>query len=314
MKFINRLFILLLIGSFYMCEEPFTPEQVNTEPRYVVEGHVEIGEIHKITPPYVFLTYSLPFHTDINRNTIEELFIHDAQVLVWKESDTVQLREYCLSDLSPTIREKLLKNLEIMTYDSITPEMCVYMDLGRKLDFQEGDVVHLRIVVEGDTLRSMTRFPYAVGLDSFKFREPLNSDITMYRELIAYITDPAEFKNYYRYKVSVNSSSFYPGSVSVVEDKLFNGKSIDFPIVNPIQVRKDIKQDLLGLYAEGNEVIIKWMSIDKAHFDFWNSLEYAQSSQGPFSSYTRVKSNVDGALGIFGAYTSRFYDLYVPVD
>ena len=53
---------------------------------------------------------------------------------------------------------------------------------------------------------------------------------------------------------------------------------------------------------------------DEAHFDFWNTRDFSANSAGPFSSYTRIKGNVDGALGIWGGYSVDSYRLFVPYE
>ena len=57
----------------------------------------------------------------------------------------------------------------------------------------------------------------------------------------------------------------------------------------------------------GDSVLIKWTTIDEAHFDFWNTLEFSNANQGPFSSYTRLQSNINGGLGIWGGYSVSYY-------
>ncbi|MEL6924369.1 MAG: DUF4249 family protein [Bacteroidota bacterium] len=52
-------------------------------------------------------------------------------------------------------------------------------------------------------------------------------------------------------------------------------------------------------------------NIDAAHFDFWSTLEFNAVNQGPFSAYTRIASNVEGGLGIWGGYSVSFYTVVV---
>lgn len=52
--------------------------------------------------------------------------------------------------------------------------------------------------------------------------------------------------------------------------------------------------------------------MDETHFDFWNTLEFSRNNSGPFSSFNRVSSNVDGALGVWGGYAVGYYEDVVP--
>ncbi|MBK7223573.1 MAG: DUF4249 family protein [Saprospiraceae bacterium] len=54
------------------------------------------------------------------------------------------------------------------------------------------------------------------------------------------------------------------------------------------------------------------MCLDKVHFDFWKTRDFAANSGGPFSSYTRIKTNINGGLGIWGGYSVQNYRLYCP--
>ncbi len=303
--------IILLFGA---CEEPFTPDLSDVEPRYVVEAHVEAGKDTRIAPAYAILSYSMPFYADINREAIEELFIHDAAVEMINGVDTVQLEELCLSDLPASVRAEIIRQLNVETFDSVMLDFCIYIDAHNELEVEEGDTVELNIRVNKDSLYARTTLPYSVPIDSFDFQPAPNPEILDYKSLVGYLTDPADVANYYRIKISVNGSRYLPGFVSVVEDKIFNGKSFDFPISSPIQPDEEMDPALYGLFHDGDTVSIQWMSIDKAHYDFWSSLEYSQGNQGPFSSYTRVRGNVEGALGVFGGYSTRFYDFIIPTD
>lgn len=308
-------YVLFLFGlALISCEEPFTPDMSDVEPKYVVEGYVEANDAEQATSAFVTIMRSIPFYGDVDRETINELYVHDAVVKISRGNETFQLPELCISDLPEEVRKEIIKDLEVSTFDSIDIEFCVYIDINNELQAAEGDELKLIIYVESDTLEAVTTLPYAVPIDSLKFKEPSGKGIENHKELIGYFSDPPEVANFYRYKVSVNKSRYQSGFISVVDDEIFNGQSFDFPLSNTTQFGEDFDPDVFGLYAVGDSVSIQWMSIDRAHYDFWSSLEYARTNQGPFSSYTRVRSNVKGALGVFGGFTTRYYDLRVPED
>jgi len=101
------------------------------------------------------------------------------------------------------------------------------------------------------------------------------------------------------------------GFSSVEEDLFFDGKSFGFQLFNPATDNGDVDPEEFGLYFVGDTMTLKWCTIDEANFDFWNTLEFARANQGPFSSYTRLQSNVTGALGIWGGYNVDYYTLEV---
>ncbi len=313
MKIKNLFFLLtgiLLVVT--ACEEPFYPDIKDIEPKYVVEAYVEAGVPGQVSPAYAMLSYSIPIYSDIDRSTIENLSIKDATVEMTTRGKTVKLTELCLSDLPEEVRKEMIKQLEISTFDSIDIDFCTYIDINNDLNVQEGDEVSLRVIVKSDTLTAYTTLPYTVPIDSFNVKIPKSETLAGYRELSGYLSDPADRDNYYRVKISVNGSRYIPGFFSVVDDEFFNGRSFDFPLNNTTQFGEDFDPEVFGLYKLGDSISIQWMSIDKAHYDFWSSLEYARSNQGPFSSYTRVKGNVKGAEGVFGGYSTRYYNIVIP--
>ena len=62
-----------------------------------------------------------------------------------------------------------------------------------------------------------------------------------------------------------------------------------------------------GLYRIGDTAQVKWINIDKDYYDFFNTLEFNRANQGPFSSYTRIKTNIKGGLGIWGGSNVQIY-------
>jgi hypothetical protein len=117
--------------------------------------------------------------------------------------------------------------------------------------------------------------------------------------------------NYYRYLVGINGGNLETGFSSVEEDLFFDGKTFEFQLFNPQTTRGDVDPDVFGLYFVGDSVTVKWTNIDEAHFDFWNTLEFSNANQGPFASYTRLQSNIDGGLGIWGGYSVSYYHVKV---
>jgi hypothetical protein len=66
-------------------------------------------------------------------------------------------------------------------------------------------------------------------------------------------------------------------------------------------------------FAIGDTVSIKFCTIDKAHYDFWNSFQdEVLNTSNPFaSSLSSVKSNVTNGLGIWGGYGASYYTIII---
>lgn len=109
----------------------------------------------------------------------------------------------------------------------------------------------------------------------------------------------------------------YPASTlgvaaSVTDDKIFSGQSSSFAIQRGQAISKNFDPNTFGYFWRGDTVVIRGSTLDYEHFRFWQTLETNSNSQGPFANYVRVQSNLNGALGIFGAVAYRDYKIYIP--
>jgi hypothetical protein len=310
--------ILACLALCMACEREFIPEDTNQTPKIVVDGHIESGA--DATPPYVILTKSLPFLAEFSPTALGNYFVHDAKVTITEVGGkTVSLQELCLSTLPPAQKELVGKQLGI-NLDSLgaNSDFCIYLDLTFALKGEEGKTYTLRVEKDQETLAASTTIPVGVALDSTKIiPTPGTVKIDSLAQLRGFLTDPGGVANFYRTFIKVDDGAYTASSNSVVDDKLFDGKpSFEFPLPKPFvrnQVPKGEKPDftIIGFYKKGSKASVKWCSIDQAHYDFWNTLEAAQSNQGPFSTYTRVKTNINGGLGIWGGYAVRKYEVEI---
>jgi hypothetical protein len=302
------LFFFFAVLFFQSCEEPYLPPLSNDPPDIVVEGYIEAGD--RPTPPYVLLTYTQPFYNSFNAEALSGLFVHDAEVVVRDGEKEVLLEEICLEDLSPA---ELLLFGEFLgvSLDSLPVNICVYIDRSLSMIGEAGKTYTLEIKADGRQLSAVTRIPNPVPLDSLKFVRPTQEAPAELRELRVFLSDPVEEVNFYRYLTKVNSEPFIPGFNSVLEDVLFNGQSFEFPMPKGEPRNETIDPRLFGFYSNGDTTTVKWCSIDKEQYDFWNTLEFNELNQGPFSSFTRIESNIEGGLGIWAGIGARYYTLNV---
>jgi len=306
------LYILAFCTVLTSCEEEFIPDIDEDNQEIIVEGYIEKGE--NSLPPFVILSRSFPFFGQITAEDISALQIRDAEVLVSVAGETYPLQHICVSELPQSLRAQIFKELGVIDI-SEDVDFCLYIDLLRDIPIREDSIYRLNISLDnGENLEAKTRIPDHVAIDSFQFTRPPgdNQNDTMARLLIT-ITDPPG-PNFYRYMTAGEGESFRPGFASVTDDRLFDGKSFDFPLqkaVTPEEL-EELDPEIYGLYTRGDTVRIRWLNIDEDHYNFWNTFEFNLNNQGPFASYTRVNSNVPGAIGIWGGYSSTEYTLLVP--
>jgi hypothetical protein len=304
------LLLLVIISTCIACEKEFSPDLADTSDDIVVEGYIEAGR--DATPPYVILTKSLPFFREFKG--FNNLFIRKATVWVGNGKDSVQLQELCWSELPPSVKEEAAQLFGIKA-DSVGADFnfCVYLDLAQRLKGEVGKTYFLNIKTqEGKVLKAQTTIPRTILIDSASFLKPPgeNKNDTM-AQMRATINDP-KGADFYRYFVGINGDSYRAGDQSVTDDQFFDGLVTKFNLTRPRFAGEDIDPLLFGLWKRGDTISIKFCTIDKAHFDFWNTLEYNASSGGPFSTYTRVRHNIVGGMGIWGGYNATYLDTIVP--
>lgn len=295
-------FAIFLIPLFLMsCEEDFTPDSTKSEPTYVVEGFIEHGDDARFT--YVTLSKTYPLFQGKGENIPLEYYIGGADVTVNYENEEVQLTEICTQSLTEE-QKALVKGL--LGVDSISSDidLCFYVDFARQIKAMPGNSYDLQVSIDGKNITATTTIPEFVPLDSIKFKE---EGIENYGTLRLFLTDPQE-NNYYRIKANIKNGAYNTRFNSVSDDLFFNGQTFDFPIGKP-RDPNDANPDpnTIGLYTVGDTVNLEWSTIDFDHFEFWNTLEFAKRNQGPFSTYTRAKSNIDGGIGIWGGLNTKSY-------
>lgn len=313
MELMNKnLYIAILFSAFYLvsCSEPFEPETDTNQP-FVVEGYVEAGP--GSIPAYVIITKALPFITEIGPDQLGDLFVNDADVLVSDGSKSVRLTELCLDELPEQTKVVIAESLNL-DVNNLELNICAYVDVFDELIREEERSYDLRIEVEDKLFTASTTIPKYVPLYDFRFDQPPGEPSDRFARLFATIDDPADELNFYRYKSAENDGPLITPFSSVVNDVFYNGQSFEFPLSKAEDLQEEVPFDEFGLFERGDSVTIKWMAIDEEHFDFWNTRDFSANSAGPFSSYTRIDGNVDGALGIWGGYSVENYRLFVPFE
>ncbi|MGH1339137.1 MAG: DUF4249 family protein [Aureispira sp.] len=321
----SRFFVaVFFLFSLLSCEKEFLPETTYTGPQLVVEGYIEAGQ--NPLPPYVLLTKSTEYSNRLGADLLSDLFVNNARVRISDGVDTVQLQEYCISDLQvlpAPLRNAILQALGLPSFDpDKNIDICVYTDLVGLifggLDIREGGRYDLIVEAEGfNIVTATTTIPDLVVVDSLTFinnpNYPANDSLV---EVVAHFTDPVG-PNFYRLFTKRNEEAFFPASTkatngSASDDKLFEGRSFSFEIVRGQDPFAEGNLTTFGYFWKGDTVTFRGCNVDYEHFRFWQTIEYNSNSQGPFGTYTRVESNIKGGLGLWGGQVCRDYSIIIP--
>jgi hypothetical protein len=321
-----KLFSLLWLSAFVLtsCEEEYIPDTVFVRPQLVVEGYIE--QSSNALPPYVILTRSSPYFSTLDTAAINALFVHGAIVKVTDGTDTVQLTEICLSDLA-SIDSVLSQSVaQGLGFGGTTSgvNFCFYVDANAfisgqpSLDVRTGGRYDLIVEAEGQVLTATTTMPLYIPIDSFSFAPhpnfPANDSLV---QIYGFFTDPGAQENYYRIFSKRNQEPMYAASslgtgTSVTDDKIFNGQSFQFDLLRGQPITQEFDFQTFGYFWHGDTVVVRGAALDYEHFRFWQTVEFNTNSQGPFGTYVRIKSNINGGLGVWGAIAYQDYLLIVP--
>jgi len=283
------LLILFFTGIilFTACEKDVTVNLPVAEQQLVVEGY-----IYENTFPYVFLTKSSPFFSELDSSTLQKYVVRGATVIISDGITTDTMAEF----------------------DS----MYVHLYYSLHMTGVVGRSYSLRIESEGKTVTASTFLPQAIQLDSTWWKADGNKDSLGFAW--AHLTDPDTLGNYYRwfakrinhYTYGKNigeqkDSIFIAPLGSTFEDRFINGKSFDFGY-NRGQIPNSDKDDdgisdERGYFKKGDTIVVKWCTFDQANFTFWRAAEQQLQSNGnPFANPSPIFGNIKGGLGVFGGY------------
>lgn len=286
--------LILFISS---CEKEVHIKMVSAPAQVVVQGGIETG-----MPPYVLLTTSIGFFSNVDLTTLQNSFLHGAVITVSDGSRTVTLKEYP-SDTSVASSLFFIYSLDTADHANVM--------LG-----EEGKFYTLNIKYNGQTYTSVTKIPVPKPVDSMwfdipQFKNSKTPDSAM--QLFINYKDPDTLGNFVRYYTRINSQQYYASDQ--FNDQVVNGALLtDIPLYAGYEHVKDAKEDSLRYFYPGDTVTLKWCEIDKNVYNFWNSFAYAENALGnPFASPINLQTNItNGALGVWAGYGATFMTKVVP--
>ena len=279
---------------FSACEKAinFTPQNANTS--VVVEAYIENG-----LPPMVILSRSMDYFSKISPDILASSFIHNAEIFVSNGAKTHKLKEYGVP----------AGNGYTVYYYSIDSSSLPTAFVG-----EFNTAYSLRIVSEGKEYTANTTIPaLAKTVDSLWWKPAAANPDTTKVVVMSKVTDPPGFGNYIRYYTKVNDSLFFPPPASVYDDQIVDGTTYEIEVEHGVNRNEKIDFENYSFFMKGDTVTVKLTNIDKNTYDFWRTMEFSYASIGnPFSSPTKVLSNVKGALGYFGGYAVQYKTLVIP--
>ena len=305
---IKCIILIYVLCSMLSCEEEFVPEINSAPPEIVVEGYIEGGD--SPTSPYVILTRSVPFFSEINLNNVNGFFVRDAIITVTTDDKSIQLEEFCLSELTLAQRIVVSELFGVNT-DSMGLDFCVYIDPTFSMLGEEGKQYDLQIEVEDKVLTATTCIPPKAIISDLAFVDLPGIPVDTLRELRVTLEDIANEANFYRYFTNRNEEGYLASLNSVLNDLFFDGDKFEFPLPKAEASDVEFNFETYGFYKVRDTMDIKFCTIDEAHYDFWSTLEFNRANQGPFSSYTAISYNIEGGIGIWGGYSSSIRRLVV---
>ena len=280
----SGIFLILL----FSCEKNIDIKLKDAANVLVVDAAIENGKA-----PYVILTKSFSFFSQINPSILSGAFVHDADIFISNGTLTHKLREYAYP-LAPGYMGWFYGIDTANLSTSFTGQF----NTQYSLEINTGGQQYNSSV----SIPALSTYPDSIWLQ----RAPLNPD-TNKRVLYIKATDPPGLGNYIRYFTRKNSEAFLPGENSVYDDQVIDGNT--YTVILPQGINKnDTPKADSNFFKRGDTVTLKFCNIERKVYKFWSTWEFAQQSIGnPFAQPNKVLGNVsNGALGVFCGYASWY--------
>ena len=285
------LIVLALVLLFSACEKNIEVDFPPGEQPYVIEGYIESGVV-----PIISISRGVSFLKNISNEDFRDLFVTNADVAI-------------------SIDGGAWINLNAVDFGGavIYRNTSISGEIGKKYD--------LKVEVDGKLFTASTTILPSHPLDSISIKTaPGDKGIKdSLVELTAWFSDPIQKDNFYRMLTRKNSEFFFDVAFnSIYNDLLINGQQTSFTIFGgKQQLQNNDSADFsqYGYFKRGDTVYVKWASIDKAQFDFWDSFESQSGSFGnPFAPTVIINSNIkgEGVLGIWASYGAYVDTVYIP--
>ena len=259
--------MLVFIIFFYSCQKEIQLDIPAMPPEIVVDGWIENGDY-----PYVILTRTSQYFSQIDSTTLRTLVLTRAKVTVTDSTNT--------------------EILTLVRNDDYFPP---YLYRGTSLKGIIGKKYYLTVEYAGMVVTAETTIPKPVMLDSLWFE--LNQGSDSLGTIKGFFTDNGNEKNYYKSftRIIGKNTRFVPTLVSNFDDKYFNGEQLEFTLNRGLDTY--LRPNNQIYFELGDSILLKVSTLDRDAFSFWLSYEDEIINE----------LNINGGLGIWAGYGSTNY-------
>ncbi len=263
-----------MLFSIFACdlEQEIEINLPDYEIRPVVECYLIPGESFSLLLSRS-VAYFDPFLNVDDDAFVEQFLENDAEVTVTHNGKTYTLKNQ-------------------LTFNPFTKKVFNYSSNERvPLNYDHDFKLNI-ITKSGKTIEATTRILPKVPIDSVVVEFAEKDTLA---RILTYFTDNPNEKNYYRRLLNIANLDSIPEQDFVADDRFVDNNLIVFGTGYD--------------YSEGDTVFNTIFHIDKAYFDFLESLARAQISNGnPFSQPSPIISNVTGTANAIGIFTFLSFD------
>ncbi len=325
---------IVIFTSLFSCQKVLEINAEALPSEMVIDGRIETGQ-----RPQIILRNSGFLYEPID---IEATYIHDAIVEISDGTNSTILSEKCFRIYTKT--DSLLNNNDTLTqnqfnfllitttleemdsiyehYYHISPEeleksqvLCVYAISSNPFFVGEEGKTYTLTVTDGDkVVTASTTIPEQFAVDSLSFTK--NPEDPNFSDVFIHLTFPTNnvLGHYIQYgSRTIGTSDFYGMRTgSVYSDSRFDGSS---SLKLPLEGRKYRNEGRIASaerqFESGDTVTLIWKNIDKNSYDFIFTSEN-DGGASPFSSPTKILSNINGGLGKWSGYNISTESIYIP--
>ena len=324
---------ILIFLCFISCQEEISLDFPIGAQQIVVEGGIEAN-----MPPYVILSKNQGYFDEINSSTYQNLFIKDAEVIVWTTKEDGTADSVFLQPLPPPF-DSIPIYTDVNYLASLNnPPYANNQYLNNGFNFsQENKTYNLIVRWNNKEITSQTTIPEITPLDCLWVEKNEFSDVDYEFDIRAIYDDPGETQNniLIKYRKPVHwgvdsvTGQLKDESDALMElidagtDILINGTRFEtyfpqkgdgnFPAFPYNSTRYETYENNGiedSVFVPHDKVIIKFCQIDEPALRFWRSIVRQFGSNGnPFQEPLNIVSNINGGYGGWTGYGSVYYTI-----
>lgn len=306
-------FVLLILGMT-ACQKEVTVKLPSYDEKIVIDGKIETG-----LPPIIFLSTTKDIFGDNSQEAIFGDFISDATIIISDGTLTDTLQTICSDEIPKEFQDIGYALFGIPPSLMSKFHICAYSTLNQDFFGKAGKTYTIEISYKGKKYNASTSIVEPTTLDSVYWKPEKNT--IDYGYAYAHLTDPGDKYNAYFWEVLRSNIGkdgkpidlkFHKTGNPVFDDQFINGVSFEFFYENPRTWRDtSIPEQFRGMYKRNDTVIVKFSSLDKQCYNFYQK-KYVQINNGgnPFSIPINLPTNISGgALGFWGGFSTTYYTL-----